>query len=177
MSRRIPPDAFDIYYAMGATRGYKGLAQRFGVSKRSIVKVATREKWQERITELERKARERSDNKLLESIEAMHTRHIKTLQAVHARALEALRSMPLESAMQAVRAIEIVIREERVARGEPSDRQAVNVAELIKNEYERVMVADDEDDTDEENDGGEAQEGDEAHDDQGEGRREQAAVS
>ena len=143
MSRRIPPDAFDIYYAMGATRGYKGLAQRFGVSKRSIVKVATKEKWQERITELERKARERSDNKLLESIEAMHTRHIKTLQAVHAKALEALRSMPLDSAMQAVRAIEIVIREERVARGQPSDRTAHDVAELIKSEYEKVMVEDD----------------------------------
>ena len=40
------------------------------------------------------------------------------LNAVLARALEALRSMPLETSMEAVRAIEMVLRQERSIRSE-----------------------------------------------------------
>ncbi len=51
-----------------------------------------------------------------------------------------------ETAMDAVRALGISIREERVIVGEPSDRTAVSVEETIRREYDRWMVVKEGDD-------------------------------
>jgi hypothetical protein len=142
MTRKLPIDAFDAYYALGPGRSYQAVATKYGVSKRAVVALAVREAWQQRIVDLERKARERVDTKVVETIEAMQEKHLKTLQVVLGKALEALRSMPLTSAMEAVRAIEIVVKNERVIRGEPGDRSALDVEALIKREYATLMVGD-----------------------------------
>ena len=51
------------------------------------------------------------------------------------RAVEALRSYPLTNGMEAMRAAEMVIKLERLIHGEPTERNAVSVEELIKREY------------------------------------------
>ncbi len=140
MSGRIPPEAFQFYLGLGPDRSYQRVADQFGVSKRAVTKLATRERWQERVEELERKAREGAEQKALESLEAMNLRHLKSLKVVQGKALEALRSMPLATAMEAVRALDMSIRQERLIRGEPSDRTAISVEEVIKREYERWMI-------------------------------------
>lgn len=139
MGRKIPPDAFDVYVNLGPSRNYETLALKYGVTKRAITKAAKRERWQERVLELERKAREGADQKILESLESMNLRHLKSLKVIQGKALEALRSMPLESAMEAVRALDISIRQERVIRGEPGERTAINVEEVVRREYDRWM--------------------------------------
>jgi hypothetical protein len=50
--------------------------------------------------------------------------------------------MTLESAMDAVRALDIGVRQERLIRGEPSERAAVQVEEVIRREYSRWMTVD-----------------------------------
>ncbi len=55
----------------------------------------------------------------------MNERHLKTLRLIQRKALEALASMPLGTAMEAVRALDISIAKERLVRGEPSDRTGV----------------------------------------------------
>lgn len=142
MNRKLPVDAFDFYYALGPSRSYKAVAEKFGVNKRSVTALALREQWQSRIVELERRAREKSDTRVIETIEEMQTRHLKTLSAVYAKALETLKRLPIDTGMQAVKAIEMVIRQERVIRGEPSDRNAVDVEQLIKREYALLMTGD-----------------------------------
>ena len=42
--------------------------------------------------------------------------------------------------MEAVRALDVSIRQERLIRGEPSERTALQVEEVIKRQYERWMV-------------------------------------
>ena len=67
---------------------------------------AAREHWQDRVAELERKAREKAEEKTLESIDEMTQRHLKYLKVLPGKALEALealRTMPLKTAMDAVR--------------------------------------------------------------------------
>ena len=59
------------------------------------------------------KAREKSDAKLVDDIEAVNTRHLKTLRAIQAKALSALQSLPLTSGMNAVRALDLAIKAER----------------------------------------------------------------
>ncbi len=139
MSSRIPPDAFEHYFGLGTERSYQKVADHFGVSKRAVTKLASREHWQERAIQLERTAREGAEKKTLESLEGMNLRHLKSLKVIQGKALEALRSMPLSTAMQAVRALDIGIRQERLIRGEPSDRTAISVEEVVRREYERWM--------------------------------------
>ncbi len=52
--------------------------------------------------------------------------------------------MAIDSPADAMRAIQLAIREERVALGEPTDRTAVSIEDTIKREYERWMVVEDE---------------------------------
>lgn len=140
MARKLPKDAFDVYMSLGPGRSYKAVADHFGVSKRAVTNRATKEKWQERATEIETKARQGAEQRLVETLEDMNTRHLKSLRVVQARAIEALRGMPLQSAMEAVRALDLSIRQERLIRGEPSERTALQVEEVIKREYQRWMV-------------------------------------
>jgi hypothetical protein len=141
VSGRIQPDAFEFYFGLGADRSYQKVADHYGVTKRTVTRHATREDWQDKLIELERKAREGAEKKALESLEGMNLRHLKSLKVIQGKGLEALRAMPLTSAMEAVRALDMAIRQERLIRGEPTDRSAVPVEEVIKREYERWILA------------------------------------
>ena len=139
MNRKLPANAIEYYVSLGPQRSYEAVAEHFRVSKRAIVNRAKRENWQRKVAELEAKAKTASEKRAVESLEEMNERHLKSLRVIQGRALEALRSIPLESAMDAVRALDIAIRHERVIRGEPSDRTAINLEDVIKREYERWM--------------------------------------
>lgn len=135
MSAKIPADAFDFYASLGVARSYQAVAEKYGVSKQAVTKHAVQHKWAERLTEIERKARANSDQKLQESIEELNERHLKFLKVIEVKALEALRVMPLESAMDAVKALEISMRQTRLIRGEPTDHTTVDVVDLIRREH------------------------------------------
>ena len=79
----------------------------------------------------------------------MTQRHLRSLKVIQAKALEALKMMALGSAMDAVRALDLSIKQERTIRGEPSDRTAINVEQLIREEYDRWLHTDPEDEDEE----------------------------
>jgi hypothetical protein len=138
--KRIPPDAFEIYMSLGPSRSYQAVADRVGVSKRAVTDRAAKERWKEKLDQLEAKARQGAEQRMVETLEEMNSRHLKSLRLIQARAIEALRSMTLESAMDAVRALDVSVRQERLIRGEPSERAAVQVEEVIRREYSRWMT-------------------------------------
>ena len=146
MNRKIPPEAFEHYYGMGPGRSYQAVADHYGVTKRAVTDFASREGWTERLDAIEQEARERSDKRIVESLDEMNERHLKLVRVVQAKALEALKSMPIHSAMEAARALDMTIKQERVIRGEPGDRSAVSVENVIRREYERWMTDGDGDD-------------------------------
>ena len=139
MSGKIPPDALDYYVSLGPDRSYQRVAEQYGVSKRAVTKRAARDRWQDKVIELERRARDGADKKAVESLEAMNLRHMRSLKVVQVKALEALRAMSLSTAMEAVRALDMAIRQERLVRGEPSERTALNVEDVVRREYVRWM--------------------------------------
>ncbi len=164
MSAKIPPDAFEYYLGLGPGRSYGAVAENYGVTKRAVTKLAAREKWQERILKIERKARRASDDKAAETLEQMNDRHLKSLRVIQGKALEALKAMPLNTAMEGARCLDLGIKQERVIRGEPSDRSVLTVEEKIRSEYENWLVPQADDDTeeaidDDENPDGEAEQG------------------
>ena len=140
---RIPPGAYEAYLEQGAERSYQALADRYGVSKTAIVKKAKKERWQERIAELERKARERAEEKAVDELEAVRQRQLKESRFLLARSLQVLKTQPPERGIRAAAAINIAWKHELLLLGEPTERQA-NVEELIKRETRDLLkVVDD----------------------------------
>lgn len=140
---KLPADAFEYYVALGPDRSYQAVGDHYGITKRAVTDRASRDRWQERLQRIEDEARQRSDERIVESLEQMNERHLKTLQVIQRKALETLRSMGLNSAMEAVRALDICIQKERLIRGEPSDRTAFTVEHAIRQEYQRWLLVND----------------------------------
>ena len=138
--RKIPPDAFDFYFGLGPGRSYQAVAGEYGVTKRAVTKLAAKERWQDQIATLERKARENSDERKVDALQASHEQRLQALRMVLGKGLEGLRQTTIDSPGDAVRAIGLAVREIRVELGEPSDRTAVSIEDTIKREYERWMV-------------------------------------
>jgi hypothetical protein len=155
LKRKLPPDAFDHYLSLGLARSYTSVAKRYAVSKVTVTKRAKKEGWQRRVLEIEAKARTASDEKAAETMEAINARHLRSARVIQAKALEALKSMSLGTAMDAVKALHLGVQQERLILGEPTDRNAVNVEDVIKREYEKLMVSDGDG---EDEDGGEGEE-------------------
>ena len=127
MTRRIPGDAFEEYYALGPERSYRRMANKLGVSKQAIAKCAKRESWQQRIVEREQKTRTAVSTMVEDTIETLNARHLKILKAVQGRALEALKSLSMSKAGDVIRALEMSIRQERVIHGEPDGGFGISV--------------------------------------------------
>ena len=149
MNKRIPEGAFDYYVGLGENRSYEAVARQFDVSKRAITKLAARAEWPLRLERIEHEAREKSAKRLAETLDEMNERHLKIVKAVQGRALETLKSMSLDTAMDAVRALDLSIKQERLIRGEPTDRSETSIAEVVERESRRwlVRIGDDVDDT------------------------------
>ncbi len=95
---------------LGPDRSYEAVANHYGSSKRAVTDLARRERWQERLRNIEQEARQRSEERLVENLEQMNQRHLKTLQVIQRKALEALKRMDLGSAMEAAKSFSSAIR-------------------------------------------------------------------
>ncbi|MCB9508502.1 MAG: hypothetical protein H6697_12670 [Myxococcales bacterium] len=142
---RLPPDSFDTYVQFGPGRSYQAVADHYGVSKRAVTNRALKEGWQGRLADLERKARERSEDSLVDAIEEMTQRHLKTVKVIQRKALETLASLPLATAMHAVRALDLALRQERALLGDGHDAEAGSLEAIIRREHSRWMLRDGED--------------------------------
>ncbi|MBK9386046.1 MAG: hypothetical protein IPN34_14640 [Planctomycetes bacterium] len=121
----LPVDAFEYFFALGPNRSFAEVAKHYRVSRKTVARTAESDRWLQRIAEREKKLRDATEEKALETLEAMNLRHLKTLRIVQAKALEALKNYPLISAMEAVRSLETAIKWERMVRGEPTVHAAV----------------------------------------------------
>jgi hypothetical protein len=139
MAGKLPLDAYEYYYTLGPKRSYQLVAEYYQVSKRAVAKRALKENWQEKIAARETRIRDNVEKKADESLEEMMDRHLRQVKAIQGRALEALRKMPLNTAMEACRALGQGMAEERKLRGEPPDRETQTVEAMIKREYERWL--------------------------------------
>ena len=137
VTNKLPDDCFDYYMSLGEARSYQAVADRYGVSKRAVSKRASKEGWQARLGSLQSQARVRTDDRIVEDIETVNTRHLKTLRAIQARALQALQSMPLNSGMNAVRALDLAIKAERAILRPDGERRGLTLEEILAGSWDR----------------------------------------
>jgi hypothetical protein len=138
--RKLPQDAFEYYFALGPGRSHDAVAEHFQVAKRTVTALSVREGWQEKITRLEARAREKSEERIVETLEQMNERHLKTMKLLQRKGIEALLQMPITSADEGMRALLAGVKGERLIRGEPTDRTALDLESVVKREYERWML-------------------------------------
>ena len=137
MRRKLPPEAYAYYLSLGPSRSYASLAEHFGVNKRTVTARAEREQWQERLKDFERQFQMKAEEHARESIDAMTERHLKMVQVVERRLLEGMRSAPIGSGSQAVRALLATIATERSLRGAPDKSESMTPMEYA----DRVRLA------------------------------------
>ena len=139
MKRRLPEDAFEFYFSLGVERSYSGVAKHYGVAKATVARHAKAGGWQDRVQQLERRARERFDKKAVDEMDAMRERHLAAARMLQAKALEALKVLPAEKAVRAAAALNIAWKHELLILGEPTERQA-SVEEVIRRQHARWIV-------------------------------------
>jgi hypothetical protein len=140
MARKIPFDAFAEYVALQEQRSYQALADRYKVTKRSIQKRADREKWGERLKVIEEGIRQNVDKRLGETMEDIRVRHLKLARAIGARAAKGLQEFPVSSFVEAIKGAEMSIKLERMLTGEATERTAVTVEQVTRQEIDRLVV-------------------------------------
>lgn len=121
MNPKLPADAFSFYVSLGPQRSYQAVADKYGVSKRTVTNTASRDKWQARVIELEAKSRQRTEEQILETLDELNERHLKIARFVMSKGLEALRSMAIVSVADALRAVEQGLKYEREVRAPASN--------------------------------------------------------
>lgn len=130
MNSKLSDEAFAYYAGLGPKRSYAAVAERFGVGKRTVVNAAKRQDWQGRLVEAETKARAKTDERIVETLEELNARHLKVGKFVLSKGLEALRSMAITKPADALRAVAQGVEQERAvlvptgARASGSDRNA-----------------------------------------------------
>ena len=140
MTTKPSGDAFTFYFSLGPGRSYADVAREFGISRRTVLRRAKAEDWKGRIDRIEAEARVRIDKKVVESIEEMSERHLKILRAIQGKALATLQRMELTDAMDAVRALDLTVKAERILRGDGSDQEAERIKELHREEIQTLLV-------------------------------------
>ena len=138
MRGKLPFDTFDYYYGLGPGRSYLAVAEHYGVTKRAVCKLASKEQWQQQIVEMETRVREKVTKKTEETLEETLERHLMQLKIIQKKALEALRSMPLGTAMEAVRSLDLCMKQERTLLEDPSSGEN-SVEAIIRKEYENWL--------------------------------------
>lgn len=142
-NKKLPDSAFSFYVGLGLGRSYGDVAKEYDVSKRTVTERARKEKWQERCDEMDRQAQEAINRKTQETLEAMNDRQLKVAKLLQAKAVEALTKIPLDKQADILKALDLGWKQERIIRGEPSERTQISIEEIIKRESERWLVHED----------------------------------
>jgi transposase len=122
---RLPHDALEYYFALGPGRSYRAVADHFGVSKTGVANRARKDGWPGHVADRERAAEARLAESADAALDDVAQRHLKLVRFVQRKALEKLRSLPMGTTAEAVRALELGIRYERIIVGDPADEVAV----------------------------------------------------
>ena len=125
-------EAFDAYWRLGAERSVERLhkvltAQGKAPTLRTLYEWSRRYRWQDRVTQLEREAKRAEEEARIQALHEMYERQAKEALLLQQKGTEWLASMDRKKATAeaAIRSIVEGARLERLARGEPTERQEV----------------------------------------------------
>lgn len=113
MTARLPPEAFEVYYALGPGRQISQVAERYGVSPIVARTTAVRERWEEQARERDDARRYAARAEIPEYSARVDQEHLDALRDLRARAMQALSEMPFEKMADVIQALKLAIGKER----------------------------------------------------------------
>jgi len=113
-------EAFEYWYSLD-DRSCPEIAEKFGISKRTVRRWKLEENWEGEAERRDEKVIEKIEEKVIETIADMNLRHIAGAVKIQDQILAGLEKLPPRSLSEAVRALATAVNIERVAKGEPSD--------------------------------------------------------
>lgn len=143
MNRALPADAVGYYLNLGPARSYQAVAEHFKVSKRTVTSTAARERWQEKLIDYERKARDKIGEQFVESIAEANERHVKLGKYLQSIGIAAIQSTPVIGATAGLRSIKVGVELERLGLGEVTQRVETSEADAVRLAFAQCMVAGD----------------------------------
>ena len=144
MTHKIGEDAFSYWVWLGPDRTYAEVAARYKCSKRAVQKVADKERWVERLAEIEKDAAAKLDKVLGDSLVEMREQQLKVVKAMLGCAVKALATHPLDTGYQGACVAEKAIKLQRLITGETTENTAHTVEQVTRQEMERLLVMPDE---------------------------------
>jgi hypothetical protein len=144
VNKKLPDCAIDFYISLGPMRTQMQVAKHFSVAKRTVAYRAKKENWAALAQESDQKARQVAAQRAQNTNEEMLARHEKAARFVQMRALEGVRSLPIRTELAALRALDLGIRHERMARGEPNESTEQDIAQLLRSEHKRFVTINEE---------------------------------
>lgn len=142
-ARKVPESAaFTLYVGLAHVRSYAAVAKHYDVKTRTILFIAKRHRWAERLREIEALAEERVREHNVGLVIEARERHLKALKVLQAKALTGLRDNSVRSVAESTRALEAAIRLERLILGESTSNSNVSVAERQQRETDQLVIDD-----------------------------------
>lgn len=125
-------NAFDLYWRLGSERSIERLHAELRAlgrapTTRTLYEWSRQYRWQDRIVRLEQEAKRADDEARVQTLRDMFERHAKEGLLLQQKGAEWLAPMSADDATAdaAIRAVVEGSRMERLARGEPTERQEV----------------------------------------------------
>ncbi len=139
MKKKIPPDAYAMYLSQGPGRSYAAVAKLLGVTKRAVAFRAERDNWQKKLQEDEAKAREKAEKAAAENIQTLREQDLKVIRFSKGRCVEALKTLPIDSATDAIKNFMLLVKVERELRGDP-ETNASRLEEITRDEIRTLLT-------------------------------------
>ena len=139
MKKKIPPDAYAMYLAQGPGRSYAAVAKVLGVTKRAVAFRAERDNWQKKLQADEAIAREKSEKAAAENIQTVREQDLKVVRFGKGRCVEALKTLPIDSATDAIKSYMLLVKMDRELRGEP-EANASRLEEITREEIRTLLT-------------------------------------
>jgi hypothetical protein len=136
-------EAFTLYVGLGHVRSYAAVAQYYSVGTRTILFIAKRRRWPERLRAIEALAEERQREHNVGLVIEARERHLKALKILQAKSLAGLRDNSVRSVAESTKALETSIRLERLILGESTSNSNISVEEHQHREVDELVVNED----------------------------------
>jgi hypothetical protein len=148
--KKLPDSSLAFYISLGPGRTYRDVAAHFNCSKRAVQMRASVEGWTASVAAIEAQARQQLAEEAARTVAEMDQRHLQIAKVLQAKGLEALRTSPIETAGDAMKALDLGIKNERLVRGEPS--HLISVEAVTKREIADLLLVEGDPDDDEPHD-------------------------
>ncbi len=116
----------------GKGPGLRKVAETYNLSPTTINARSKKENWVEKRKQFWLKTDAKTEEKIIEAISDMNVRHLRQYKVLQDKGLDRLEGVRIEKDRDAISAVDIGIKGERVIRGEPSEVAELDIVFRVK---------------------------------------------